>query len=511
MARQSDNMQFTEDGLYRLGLVHQPFGEALPPYEDTTHATQLNVAISLLQGGERVLMIRGEAGLGKTTFLNQIVRQEIPVMQPVLVRAGPETDLEALCAALVREDEPAAAKGGALELDRTIAQIRGSRRSGNRPALLIDDAHRLNPRTVRELLELWLELCEKGEGFGLVMAVDPTQDQPWAGERPERLPKGRFHVVHLYPLTEQQTGDYLEHRLTEAGGDPGLLSDAEKRVVYERSGGDPRRIHEAAFDLLSERLTHRDDPSPTPPAAPRARPRKGGLLLRLSVAAGLGAVVAGAGAFWWLSTYLDPGPADPVLEITAQERPTPATTVDSDPAAARGAPEEDSPFGLVLPERYTFSREAPPERFQTDEPTEMPLETVDPPATAEAEDETTEEPKTPPVEIAAPELEPEPPAVEPALPGHQWVRGQDGSRFTVQILAASNPDTLRAYSTRHGIDGRTELVRTERQGADWYVLLYGSHATRGEAREAIDTLPSALREQGPWVRSLASVQQSLVD
>ncbi len=510
MARQSHNTQFTEDGLYRLGLVHQPFGDSIPAYEDTTHATQLNVAISLLQGGERVLLIRGEAGLGKTTFLNQIARQDVPVMKPVLVPGTSEIDLETLCAELAMTEEgPSAAPP---DLDRAINHIRGSRRAGNRPALLIDDAHRLPPRTVRDLLELWMELCDKGEGFGLVLALDPDRDQPWSGSRPERLPKGRVHVINLYPLTESQTADYLEHRLTAAGADSGLLGNAEKKVIHERSAGHPHRIHEAAFEMLAERLAERQDDLPSANPVSLKKRRRGGALARMGAAAGIGAVVAGGGAAWYLLVHFDPQPPTPALDIadqspsaqqSADEESGAPGTGDNDPLPPPA--DKNSPFGLVLPQRYTFTRDTPPERLAEAPVEEEAIEHIEPSPVADATVEEAERPQPAADDTEAAD------ETEDVLPGHQWVRSQDGSRLTVQLLAASNPDTLVSYAARHGMREQTELVRTERQGEDWYLLLYGSHESRAEARSAIDRLSLELREQGPWVRSLASVQQTLTD
>ncbi|WP_369414627.1 SPOR domain-containing protein [Photobacterium atrarenae] len=44
-------------------------------------------------------------------------------------------------------------------------------------------------------------------------------------------------------------------------------------------------------------------------------------------------------------------------------------------------------------------------------------------------------------------------------------------------------------------------------GNRWYAVIYGDFATKAEAKRIIDTLPTRIRQQGPFVRSFAEVQQ----
>ena len=50
-----------------------------------------------------------------------------------------------------------------------------------------------------------------------------------------------------------------------------------------------------------------------------------------------------------------------------------------------------------------------------------------------------------------------------------------------------------------------------KNGNDWYCLLYGAYADYGQAKQALNALPSQLRRSGPWVRTLASVQKSITE
>ena len=70
--------------------------------------------------------------------------------------------------------------------------------------------------------------------------------------------KAVIDKIHMTPLTEKQTAEYLQHRLRAAGylrGNP--FSPAHVREIYERSGGLPGWINGEAYLLLKRLSRHR--------------------------------------------------------------------------------------------------------------------------------------------------------------------------------------------------------------------------------------------------------------
>ena len=53
------------------------------------------------------------------------------------------------------------------------------------------------------------------------------------------------------------------------------------------------------------------------------------------------------------------------------------------------------------------------------------------------------------------------------------------------------------------------LFATTHQGGDWYVLVTGIYPDKPSARAALARLPRAIRRNGPWMRSLASIHQAI--
>ncbi|UXI04128.1 SPOR domain-containing protein [Photobacterium sp. TY1-4] len=83
----------------------------------------------------------------------------------------------------------------------------------------------------------------------------------------------------------------------------------------------------------------------------------------------------------------------------------------------------------------------------------------------------------------------------------------DPNRFTIQVLALSEERDVRGYI--RDIKGQDPIwVNWKRSlGNRWYAVIYGDFATKAEAKRVIDTLPARIRQQGPFVRSFAEVQQ----
>lgn len=86
-----------------------------------------------------------------------------------------------------------------------------------------------------------------------------------------------------------------------------------------------------------------------------------------------------------------------------------------------------------------------------------------------------------------------------------WLWAQHPRHFTVQILGSANEQGVRHFMATHALAGRAAYFRTVRDGRDWFVLVYGVYPDRSTARAAIAKLGPALRAQGPWPRSFASL------
>ncbi|MCU7904359.1 MAG: AAA family ATPase [Candidatus Thiodiazotropha sp. (ex Epidulcina cf. delphinae)] len=90
-----------------------------------------------------------------------------------------------------------------------------------------------------------------------------------------------------------------------------------------------------------------------------------------------------------------------------------------------------------------------------------------------------------------------------------WVLSQPQGRYTLQLIAVENIDSLQSFIEESGLKGEVHTFKTERKGAPWYALLWGDFPDQASAQQAIGSLPPAVRKEGVWARSFASLQQAV--
>lgn len=82
------------------------------------------------------------------------------------------------------------------------------------------------------------------------------------------------------------------------------------------------------------------------------------------------------------------------------------------------------------------------------------------------------------------------------------------NHFALQMMGSLEEASVRQFIQQANQSG---LVYFEGryQGNPWFVVVYGDYANRDAAVAAIPNLPEALRNQRPWARSFASIQNDL--
>ncbi len=153
-------------------------------------------------------------------------------------------------------------------------------------------------------------------------------------------------------------------------------------------------------------------------------------------------------------------------------------------------------------------------RFKVQEPEDAPapiepapIEPITEPEPPVVEVPVVEQPVAPVVE--APKA---PVAAAPAptgIQGDAWLRARNPKHLALQLLASSDAAALRAFAQRHDIPGPLATYPSERGGKPLHILVQGDYADRAAADAALERLPKAVRDGGPWPRSFASVQQAL--
>lgn len=127
-------------------------------------------------------------------------------------------------------------------------------KTGRLPILIIDDAHEINIKGLRYLLEHTLIQKGSRKFKSLILFSEP----PAIGffeELSQSIPsRSVVNKLYIKPFTEEQTAKYLHRFLNQI--DPSQkkqFSSAQIKKIYESSDGIPGRINEEAHKILGGR------------------------------------------------------------------------------------------------------------------------------------------------------------------------------------------------------------------------------------------------------------------
>lgn len=145
-----------------------------------------------------------------------------------------------------------------LVLDSINQALLDNMRDGKGTIIIVDEAHLISNPTIFEQLRLLLNFQLK-DRFLLTLLLF---GQPELREKilANRQLEQRIPVrCHLDSLDRADTESYISHRLTVAGRPDLLFTDEALTLIYEHSGGIPRRINNLCDMCLFSGYTYEKD------------------------------------------------------------------------------------------------------------------------------------------------------------------------------------------------------------------------------------------------------------
>lgn len=408
----------------------------------------------------QVLLIEGENGAGKSTFLRALAREfadEAWICHIETRLALGERHILAHLAQVY--DCPPV--DGVAELASLLARL-GEQ---HRLLVIVDNADRLSRFAFRALLELKRRTRQGGGRLAMVLGARPdsleaTLELPGFAAYDDDF----LRRIDLPRFSEEDTAGWLRDLVAAAGiGSANTFDDVQLRRIQRAAHGLPGEIRRVADDVLNGRRPKRWRSRRDESRVRQLKYRVTGAAVSILVLAAIG---------WLLAAQFS---GTPRLDISF-EVPVPA--LPSLPLL----PAVVEPAGVVAPPPVAEPPPAAPVRAPVDPAPAAPPSRQGPPAQAAP---------TAPTEL---------------LKGRAWLMAQAPHRYTVQV--ASSPDRALAEQLieRNQLGGKSTVVATRRGDRIVYLVVHGSFSGPAEARDAIAALPPQIRRNDPFARTIQSLQ-----
>ncbi len=232
-----------------FGFSEKPFDVTPDPrflYLSPGHRETLAALIYGIQERRGFITIVGEVGIGKTTLLNTALGQ-LDEKTPVAFIYNTNATFDEILTmtlvdlALAKPEESVPKVEALCRLnDFAIRQLA----SGGNVVLLVDEAQNLNCAALENLRLLSNLETRKHKLIQIVLSgqreLDVKLRQPELQQLAQRISLRRY----ITPLNEQETDEYIQHRLSKAKcDDPTVFSRQARRLIWGYSGGVPRKIN----------------------------------------------------------------------------------------------------------------------------------------------------------------------------------------------------------------------------------------------------------------------------
>lgn len=477
----------------KLALTRLPFSwqTDAAAFYDGSHIKQRRLLLQhLLRATRKPVLLHADAGMGKTTLLEQLKRQS---GTDILFCSFSDTpDSLQSCQTILKQlqtDMPVSHDMESCEsaIRQRLAQLR---RVNIVPVLLVEDLEQ-RPEALRELLYRWLAWHDE-EQQPLWHAVVTSQTVTVADG-------ANFQTMDMPPLELAEVQPYLMQRLNAAaylGDSP--FSDKDIRRFHRASQGNPGRLNQLAHQHLLG-------------SKPKAIWQTGLLrqLSRWSAVLILGLVVMMVLLYqqdinqWFGSSSKDKNEIE-VPELAGHDDVT--TVVVGQEKQQADAELELAKLLADIPE---------PGSIESKAETETETETVG--TTSVEESESIEPPITKTQSTASPPV-PGSTVVTAETPSQQhaesvyrqdWILQQKSTDYTFQLMGAWEESEVDEFIEKYALTGQVARFTSLRDKKPWHVLIYGVYSSRQAALTASNDWPAPLNTVPTWLRRFDSVHKQI--
>ena len=524
---QIDSPHLTDEDLNKLGLRENPFAEHADEtflYSDSQLEMTSNIIMEYLTNPATTIVLTGENGIGKTTFLRKVLRLGYQQYQFCTLRVNEDTDFDYIENKIKQRWVLAETNEHSSVADLSIENyVITYLREYTHAVLIIDDAHFLDSATLDRLFTLKHRIglaCPLSLGF--ILAGESSLKPTISTLEDSNPACTQVYQINVRPFTHDQTKQYIEHRLQVAGlEDEILFDDVKITEIYKATLGNVKKIHEnATYALQHQSDEDTLDEGLNPHITIRnPKPKVPVFLITLLAIIGIGAYInhrISSNSPDETTVPLEvPLTSEPTLSPIAQEAhspasqqtpslplpntPTPTKTLDISNLQNLEVP--DQPTTKDLPSLLSESIEELDEK-QLNKPKEAVVAKAD---TVNKPQPATENIKQ---KTAVPIADKNPQA-NSSTHGEKWLKNLDSSSYTLQVVATKDSKQLESLVKKENLKTNYAYFDKPVKDATYYVLVVGNYKNRDEAIDAASKLPESLRKNKPWPIPLKNIQKFL--
>ena len=516
----------SDDQLNKLGLSEHPFtehaGDAYLYSDDQLDMTS-NIIMEYLTNPSTTIVLVGEEGVGKTTYLRKVLRLGYQQYQFCTLRARDGmnfADVENKIKQRWVVPQSSERTVDDLSIENYVITYL---REHTHAVLIIDDADLLDVATLDRLFTLKHRIALAcPSGLGLILAGENNLKIKISELEDSNPACTQVYQINVRPLNREQTGRYIDHRLTTAGlEDDVLLDDSQIDGIYNASGGNIQLIHQKSIDTLLAQFQEEGsfetalDQNIT---IRKPYPRIPVVLITVIALLGFGLYMnyrqniekekqvamsipeqdelANEKALSPLAQEAKSGMSAPTPSLPLPNLPTEIVADEiennDEPAAAKSNIQTTDAASL---KKLEEKLQQVAEKSTVTEVTDQTSKQTD-----------TIQPAEKPEQIAKPKQ-----ILPKAKPTHgrEWLLSLSDSSYTLQVVATQELAQLEKLIKKEKLSKDYAYFSKLVKNTKYHVLVVGNYESRSDAVNSVKELPENLRKNNPWPVKLDSVQQHL--
>ncbi|MBI5699821.1 AAA family ATPase [Candidatus Saganbacteria bacterium] len=228
-------------------LTEKPFENTPDPrfiFWSKRHEEALSRMFYVIKEKKGAALISGEYGSGKTLLTRVLVEKLGEDEYETALLLNPMLSPAQLIKEIIHQlgGEVPSSANKAVSFNRLNEVLLGINRQRKHAVIIIDEAQAIARTASLEEFRLMLNF-QLNDRFLLTLILI---GQPELNEKIKKLPQleQRFALrYHLTALDEYETGEYIRHRLSVAGGSSDLFEEEAVAEIYRFTQGIPRKIN----------------------------------------------------------------------------------------------------------------------------------------------------------------------------------------------------------------------------------------------------------------------------